>query len=1123
MPITNEYKQHLDNAYQKRSSNDRYGSLHEFRRASECDPSSAVAIQEMGYEYLALRLIDEAKSAFEKALELEPDHLGALIGLGHTFRCLQQLDDAEREFRRALTVNRNHAGANLGLGYTLKSRHDRFGALEAFRATVATDPLQMSAMSELVALLRELGQLKEAIEVQRQLITVQPGNSAQLLSFARLLLQNGDREEAQSQLQAVVIAEPANLNSRLELGHLLYEMNRLADAEEIFKSILSHSPDNISALNALGWVYRTLQQTRDATTCFNSILELNPNEIGALHALGLLAREQNDHAKALAYFRNAATIDHDNINIKIELGNCLQRLTQFEEAASEFERVLEIQPNSIAALMGLGYAQRDAGKTHHALHAFDTAGRIDNNDAGALIEAGHTLLRRGDHAGAEIRFRSSLARDPFSASGLIGLGHALRLLGRPSDAEITLRFAVENHPTNVGAAIALGHLLESLRRFDEAVEILDRIAEYHPDFADVLGALANIHRQRGDHDAALRCLRRALEADHSASRVADLAGELRELGRLDEADRVLSAALDANPLDLVTMMERGLLLRLRSEHEKALKAFHAVHIAHPGHAQALVELATEQWALGWLKEAEQTLGHALDVEPNQLHALLQLGELAMLRGDFDGAQRTFQRAIEAHPGNVWPRLNSARAHFETGDSAAAFALLRELRRSFQSNPEIDAVEVHMLRQQRHFKRARAVLEQASIATDASSFWLWTHRVQLEIAMANYDRAKSILAEMRAVSASELARTELLRGEIAEAEFDFDQAISCYHRAIEHTPVDAWARMDLARASLLNVDVGTARTALTAFAKLSTSYLVAKGQSLNISQNHVGQLLEDFELDRLALAKLTEARRMPIDAQLARLQQILGEHPGSTSAAIRTVIALRQASCFTRSASPNETSPDNPIPKHIVQYWDHDPSPDLVDLMTSWKDLNTDYHWRCFDHRDATRFLDQCFPSPVLRAYLRAKQPAQQADIFRLAYLTARGGVYADADDRCTASLSSFLNNGATFIAHQDGLGSIGNNFIAASAEHPVLRRALSLAVEALNRGDQDLIWLSTGPGLLTRAFALEWASGFDPSWLTRTHIFGLGELQRFVGVHCPVRYKQTARHWSRTCFARARE
>jgi hypothetical protein len=52
---------------------------------------------------------------------------------------------------------------------------------------------------------------------------------------------------------------------------------------------------------------------------------------------------------------------------------------------------------------------------------------------------------------------------------------------------------------------------------------------------------------------------------------------------------------------------------------------------------------------------------------------------------------------------------------------------------------------------------------------------------------------------------------------------------------------------------------------------------------------------------------------------------------------------------------------------------------------------------------------------------------------------------------------------------------LGNNFIAATAAHPVITRAVELAAAAMNRDDKDLVWLSTGPGLFTRAFAQVWA------------------------------------------------
>jgi mannosyltransferase OCH1-like enzyme len=302
--------------------------------------------------------------------------------------------------------------------------------------------------------------------------------------------------------------------------------------------------------------------------------------------------------------------------------------------------------------------------------------------------------------------------------------------------------------------------------------------------------------------------------------------------------------------------------------------------------------------------------------------------------------------------------------------------------------------------------------------------------------------------------------------------------------------------------------------------LSKSYRVPEGRSLSLSQSHVGQLLEEFELDPLALAKLRETRVMPLADQLQTLRSIVQAHPDCTSAAIVTAIALRQGGIFSNLELPVESSLESLIPQQIVQFWDTPPPPDVADLMISWQQMNPGCRWKCFNDAEARRFLRQAFPLPVLQAYLRARQPAQKADIFRLAYLTACGGIYADADDRCDAPLSSFVRSDATLVLHQDNFATIGNNFIAVTAEHPVLQRALSLATVAVNRGDQDLIWLSTGPGLLTRAVWLEWAIGPGPGWLPRAQIMGLGELQRVIGIHCPAQYKATDKHWSRSSFAR---
>ena len=118
------------------------------------------------------------------------------------------------------------------------------------------------------------------------------------------------------------------------------------------------------------------------------------------------------------------------------------------------------------------------------------------------------------------------------------------------------------------------------------------------------------------------------------------------------------------------------------------------------------------------------------------------------------------------------------------------------------------------------------------------------------------------------------------------------------------------------------------------------------------------------------------------------------------------------------------------------------------------------------------------------------------------------------------ALPDLAPEGMALVAYQENYGSIANNFLAASPAHPVILRALDLAATALNRGDKDFVWLSTGPGLITRATAQVLAEDEDGTVVAGILVRELHEMRWLVEIHCPVDYKSTRAHWSRAVFAR---
>ena len=254
---------------------------------------------------------------------------------------------------------------------------------------------------------------------------------------------------------------------------------------------------------------------------------------------------------------------------------------------------------------------------------------------------------------------------------------------------------------------------------------------------------------------------------------------------------------------------------------------------------------------------------------------------------------------------------------------------------------------------------------------------------------------------------------------------------------------------------------------------------------------------------------------PPDGEIDAFKEIVRDAPDSTVAAVMLLLSMRRAGRLcARSGRPRGASAA--IPRRVVQFWDsRSPPPDIAALIASWDDRAGDFDHLLFDERSAEAFLRETCDADIARAYRRSEHVAQRADIFRLAFLAVEGGYYVDADDRSAAPLAELAPDGATFIGYQENYGTIGNNFLAAMPGHPVIVRALELAALAINRGDRDSIWLATGPGLITRAFAGKLSRPGGGDWFDRAVIREYWEMPLLVAMHCTAGYKRTARHWVR--------
>ena len=225
---------------------------------------------------------------------------------------------------------------------------------------------------------------------------------------------------------------------------------------------------------------------------------------------------------------------------------------------------------------------------------------------------------------------------------------------------------------------------------------------------------------------------------------------------------------------------------------------------------------------------------------------------------------------------------------------------------------------------------------------------------------------------------------------------------------------------------------------------------------------------------------------------------------------------------TQPVSVMAYSPAQEVPRNIFQYWNSETVPDAVqEVMQSWQSCS-DWSYQLWNKRSASTWLRRTMGPKFARAFNMAGKPAEEADFLRLCLLWHEGGIYADADDRLVARPEQLVELGPGIVLFREPFGAIDNNVMCAPPKHPVLSRAVAMARNALLRRDKDLIWLKTGPGLLTRAVAL---GIFDDPGDLRNDltIVPTSEMGRYVQPHIDMPYKRGKSDWRATPGTASRE
>jgi tetratricopeptide (TPR) repeat protein len=833
----------------------------------------------------------------------------------------------------------------------------------------------------------------------------------------------------------------------------------------------------------------------------DAALAAHPESVALLALAARIAVATGEAERAIQHLQRAIPLAPDRLATYAELAKLHRRLGRLDASDAAFGEILARDPARASALRGLeeNAAQRRREEERHRARRA-AHGRLGADAATPAVQPRPPVSSVPQQTpAAELERQAVRARETGDLEGAVSL----------------LRRAAKALPARLPLWRDLARDLRALGRLDEADEALRHILSIDPSRLSVHTALADNARRRGDAPAAAAHLGAAVSHHPGDATLRQrLIAALRQAG--DPAAH--AAAVDAMardfPDDAEAQVAAAAAARAGGRREvEAACLERALGLAPAG--SVAVALARGLSRAGRTGDAVALLVRACDAEPGP-EALQELGALHEAAGDTEAACTAYERAIEADPGRVAAWIALAGIAARTVSASRARQVLRQARAAAGDHVALDFAEFDLLRHIGLDAAAEGLLAAARerAPTDAR---LPGRQAALDLDHGRFDAVEAAVMAMETQTVRQKVAAAMAAGRLEETRWRLPEALEAFNRALALEPTYAPAHSAAARALVGLLRPLEARRHLAEAKQLSREDQLARGRSLNPSQSLVGQLMSECWSNQTAMqlgcAAIAADR---LDAFLT----LVREEPDYTPGAIAFLVFLRRKGLLDVRPPPDASLG---IPRRVLQFWDTDTlATDVADLMASWREGNPDWEHVRHTDRSARAFLEG-LPDPRLRrAYRAARKPAQKADLLRLALLFHEGGVYVDADDRCAAPLDPFVA-GRSLVVAQEGRGSIGNNLIAAAPGHPLIGAALELAVTAILRGDADTIWLSTGPGLLTRALAAH----LGGSETTRADL-GRGlvvlerfALRRFCAPNCKVAYKTTTRHWAKEEFGQA--
>ncbi|MDE2179680.1 MAG: tetratricopeptide repeat protein, partial [candidate division NC10 bacterium] len=292
----------------------------------------------------------------------------------------------------------------------------------------------------------------------------------------------------------------------------------------------------------------------------------------------------------------------------------------------------------------------------------------------ARLTLGEILFDLGRPVEAQREFETALTLDPGSLRALAGLGWAYLMEGRLQEALGTFQRVT---PSTLSALVGQANTLYRLDRFDEMEEVIAEAKGRFPSSPQPPTQAALLYLIQGRVAEARQELEHALALDPGYAPAHGLRSNIA-LVRNEKgvAHQAALQAITANPSSASSYLDLSLAHQAEFRLEEALAAARKALELEPDNPIAMIQVSRLLFGLGNLSEALSMAEEARRRAPQDPHITSTWGFLVLAQGKVHEALAAFDQAIEQDSTRGEPHLGRGLALFRQNKTDEAVQEMR---------------------------------------------------------------------------------------------------------------------------------------------------------------------------------------------------------------------------------------------------------------------------------------------------------------------------------------------------------------------------------------------------------------------------------------------------------------